>query len=412
MKIFGVLHFNEPLWVYISIPIAAAVVGWFTKIVAVNMIFYPVEFKGIPPYLGWQGQIPKRAAKMAAIAIDSITATVLKPEELFDRIDPDDLAKELEGPMHDAINDIVEEIMTEYQPRLWAAMPAAAKRAVVANVERRAPAATRNLMSELRKNLDRFFDLKYMVVSNLVRDKRVLIRMFQEAGADAFQFLIRSGLYFGFYIGLVQVTVFVITGAHLVLPLFGFITGGLTDYIALKMIFRPKEQKRIAPGIKWQGLFHNRREQVTRDYGALLAKDIITPAAIMDSLLTGPMSDKFFEIIRSEIQTTIDQQTGVAKHLITLTIGSQRYNAMKQVIAQRVIDNMPETSRQVEAYAAERLDIENTIVERMRMMDTDDYENLLRPAFKDDEWIVVALGATIGFLFGEIQVQIITHLAS
>ena len=139
------------------------------------------------PYLGWQGQIPKRAAKMAGIAIDSITSTVLKPEELFARIDPDELAKELEGPLHDAINDIVEEIMTEYQPRLWAAMPAAAKRAVVANVERRAPAATRNMMSELRKNLDQVFDLKYMVVSNLVRDKRVLNRMFQEAGADAFQ---------------------------------------------------------------------------------------------------------------------------------------------------------------------------------------------------------------------------------
>ena len=85
---------------------------------------------------------------------------------------------------------------------------------------------------------------------------------------------------------------------------------------------------------------------------------------------------------------------------------------MKQSIAQRVIAKMPETSRQIETYAAERLDIENTIVTRMRMMDSDDYENLLRPAFKDDEWIIVALGATLGFLFGEIQVQIITHLAS
>ena len=87
-----------------------------------------------------------------------------------------------------------------------------------------------------------------MVVSNLVRDKRVLNRMFQQAGADAFRFLIRSGLYFGFYIGLVQVTVFGITGSHLVLPLFGLITGGLTDYVALTMIFRPKEKRRIAPG--------------------------------------------------------------------------------------------------------------------------------------------------------------------
>jgi uncharacterized membrane protein YheB (UPF0754 family) len=411
MTVFAFLNFHEPLWVYISIPIAAALVGWFTKIVAVRMIFYPIEFKGIRPFLGWQGQIPKHAAKMAAIAVDSVTSKVLKPQELLDRIDPNDLAEELEGPFHDAAEEIVETIMNEYRPRLWAAMPSAAKRVVVANVARSAPAATNNVISGLRQNLDQVFDLKHMVVTNLVRDKRVLNRMFQEAGADAFEFLIRSGLYFGFYIGLVQVTVFGITGSHLVLPLFGLITGGLTDYLALTMIFRPKREKRIAPGIKWQGLFHSHREKVTRSYGALLAKDILTPAAIIESLLTGPGSDKFFEIIQEEIEKTVDQQTGVARSLIALTVGSRKYNAMKTSIAQRVIQDMPETSRQVEAYAAERLDIENTIVERMRMMDTDDYENLLRPAFRDDEWVIVALGATLGFLFGEIQVQIITHLA-
>ena len=114
-------------------------------------------------------------------------------------------------------------------------------------------------MSELRRNLDQVFDLKHMVVSNLVRDKRLLNRMFQDIGGDAFRFLIRAGLYFGFYIGLVQVAVFGITGSDLVLPLFGLITGGLTDYVALTMIFRPKEEKRIAPGITWQGIFHKRR---------------------------------------------------------------------------------------------------------------------------------------------------------
>jgi uncharacterized membrane protein YheB (UPF0754 family) len=411
MTAFGFLSFHEPLWVYISIPIAAAIVGWFTKIVAVRMLFYPIEFKGIPPYLGWQGQIPRHAAKMASIAIDSITSTVLRPEELFARIDPDELTKELEGPLHEAVSEIVDAIMLEHQPRLWATMPAAAKRAVIANVERRAPAATRNMLSELNRNLDQVFDIKHMVVSNMVHDKRVLNRVFQEAGGDAFKFLIRCGLYFGFYIGVVQLTVYGITGSHLVLPLFGLITGGLTDYIALRMIFRPKQERRIAPGIRWQGLFHNRREQVTRDYGALLAKDIITPAAIMDSLLTGPMSDKFYAMIGDEIQRTIDEQTGVARHLITLAVGSRSYNEMKKAIADRVIERLPETTGQIQAYAAERLAVEDTIVERMKLMDADQYENLLRPAFKEDEWIIVALGATLGFLFGELQVQIITHLA-
>src|SRR5690242_8913075 len=132
----------------------------------------------------------------------------------------------------------------------------------------------------------------------------------------------------------------------------------------------------------------------------------------MDSLLAGPMSDKFYEMIRDEILKTIDEQTGAAKHLIILAVGSRSYTAMKRSIAERVVEKMPGTCYQAQAYAAERLDVENTSVERMRMMDTDDDENLLRPAFKDDEWIIVALGATLGFRFGEVQVQIITHLAS
>ena len=150
---------------------------------------------------------------------------------------------------------------------------------------------------------------------------------------------------------------------------------------------------------------------MTRDYGALLAKDILTPAAIMDSLLTGPMADKFFGMLEDEIQKTIDEQTGIARHVVTLAVGSRRYNAMKQSVADRVVAKMPESAHHIETYATASLDIENTLIERMQLMDTDSYENLLRPAFKDDEWIVVALGATLGFLFGELQVQIITRLA-
>jgi uncharacterized membrane protein YheB (UPF0754 family) len=341
MTVFAFLHFTRPVWVYIAIPIAASLVGWFTKIVAIKMMFWPIEFKGIRPFLGWQGQIPKRAPKMAAVAVDSVTSGVLKPEELFDRIDPDDLVRELEGPLHEATAGMVEAIMLEYQPRLWRTLPDAVKRTVVSRVEQRAPIAARNMMDGVRSNLDRVFDLKHMVVSNLVRDKALLNRMFQQTGSDAFAFLIRCGLIFGAYIGLVQTVVYGITGADIVLPLFGLVTGGLTDYIALTMIFRPKHEMRIAPGIKWQGLFHSRRDQITKDYAALLAKDVLTPAAILDSLLTGPMSDKFFEIIQDEIEATIDQQTGVARRIVT-TFAGRQYQAMKQTVADRVLEKIPQ----------------------------------------------------------------------
>lgn len=398
-----------PLWVYITIPFGAALIGWVTKILAVKMMFSPIEFKGIKPFLGWQGQIPKRAPKMAAIAVDSITSKILKPEQLFDKIDPDELAQELEGPMHDMAYELVETMMMSFQPQVWRALPDQLKDGIVGNVEKRIPAATRGMFDQLRNQIDQVFDIKHMVVTNLVRDKAALNLIFQDIGRPAFGFLIRSGLYFGFLIGIVQTIVFGYTGWYLVLPLFGLLTGGLTDWVALQMIFRPIERRTIFPGIKWQGVFQARRDDVIRGYSALLAKEIFTPQAIMEALLTGPMSDKFFDIIQTEIARTIDEQLGFAGKIINV-VGGRQYQQMKKELADSIIEKLPETSEHFEKYAAERLDLENMMIEKMSELSPEEYENLLRPAFKDDEWIIVVLGAGLGFLVGEIQAQLIVNL--
>jgi uncharacterized membrane protein YheB (UPF0754 family) len=403
--------FNYPLWVYISIPIGAALVGWATKILAIKMMFEPVEFKGIPPYLGWQGQIPKRAPKMAAVAVDSLTSGIINPQEMFDKIDPDELAAELGAPLHDAAEELVDTMMLSFQPQLWRATPDTVKKLIVGNVEGRIPAASRSMFNEFRNQIDQIFDIKHMVVTNLVRDKRTLNSVFQDIGRPAFKFLIRAGLVFGFVIGLVQMVVFGITGWHLALPLFGLLTGGLTDYVALQMIFRPLQRRTILPGIRWQGVFQARRDEVIRGYAALMAREIFTPKAIMESLLTGPMSDKFFDVIQTEIAHTIDDQMGFTGRIISV-VGGRQYQDMKKKIADSMIERLPETSAHIEEYTADRLDLENTMVEKMRELDSLSYENLLRPAFKDDEWIIVVLGAALGFLFGELQSQLIVLLAS
>lgn len=403
--------FTYPWWVYVSIPLGAALVGWATKILALKMMFHPVEFKGIKPYLGWQGQIPKRAPKMAAVAVDSLTSGIINPEEMFDKIDPDELVKELGEPLRAASAELVDTMMMSFQPQVWRATPDQVKDLIVANVNNRIPAASRNMFAELKGQLHQIFDIKHMVVTNLVRDKVKLNAVFQDIGKSAFKFLIKAGLWFGFIIGLVQVLVFGITGWVWTLPLFGLLTGGLTDYVALQMIFRPLERRTVFPGIKWQGVFQAERDEVIRGYSALMAREIFTPKAIMESLLTGPMSDKFFDIIQTEIRTTIDSQLGFAGRIIN-AVGSRQYQDMKQQIAESIIEKLPETSTYIEGYFQERLQLEDMMIDRMSVLDSQAYENLLRPAFKDDEWIIVVLGAALGFLFGELQAELIVLLAS
>ncbi|MFX5839656.1 DUF445 domain-containing protein, partial [Acinetobacter baumannii] len=90
-----------------------------TKVVAIKMMFYPINFWGIKPWFGWQGIVPRKSEKMATIAVDLMTERLIKPEEIFARLDPRRIASEIERPMMEASEDIVREVMHQYQPGLW-----------------------------------------------------------------------------------------------------------------------------------------------------------------------------------------------------------------------------------------------------------------------------------------------------
>ena len=51
----GLIELIQSDYTVLLIPVISAFIGWFTNVVAVKMMFYPTEFVGIRPYLGWQG---------------------------------------------------------------------------------------------------------------------------------------------------------------------------------------------------------------------------------------------------------------------------------------------------------------------------------------------------------------------
>jgi uncharacterized membrane protein YheB (UPF0754 family) len=109
-----------------------ALVGWGTKIVAREMMFRPLEFRGLrDPWLGWQGQVPRRASKMAAIATETLVGKIFTARDLIDQVDADDLARQLEGPLNEAVDEIVREVVESYRPGAWDALPPAVRQATL-----------------------------------------------------------------------------------------------------------------------------------------------------------------------------------------------------------------------------------------------------------------------------------------
>jgi uncharacterized membrane protein YheB (UPF0754 family) len=391
-----------------TIPLVAALIGYVTKLVAIKMMFEPLEFVGIKPYLGWQGIVPRRAARMASIAVDTMTRDLISAREVIARLDPDHVAKEIEEPMRRATDEITREILAEYRPGLWEALPGRARALIVSRVEAETPRIVREVLADIQRDPDAVFDLKDMVITNLVTDKALLNRIFKEAGRKEFQFIARSGIWFGGTIGLLQLALWLMFHEPLIMPAFGLIVGWFTDWLALKLIFNPKHPVRIL-GIEFQGLFLKRRMEVAADYGALIADEIITPRKVIAAILEGPLSDRVMLMIRNQVQISLDRTTGVARPLVVATIGSARYQNVKRIIAAKVMERLPDTLTYLEDYARETMDVRNLLVTKMQQLDVDQFEALIRPAFEQDEWILITVGAALGFFMGEIQALVLEH---
>jgi uncharacterized membrane protein YheB (UPF0754 family) len=404
------VDFSANWLIYASMPFVAAFVGYTTKLLFLQMLYRPLEFRGIG-WFGWQGIIPRRAGKVAATTIDILTEKLLKPEELLDKFDAKQALEELRGPLEDTIDEISREIAELIRPGLWESLPDSARRALLARIHRQAPQIVERLLAEMRSDLSRYVDLQYLTVTTLVKNKDQLNDLMKAVGGRAMQFVRRSGIWFGFGIGLVQMVAWGFIHNAWIMPAFGFGVGFFSDWLALNMLFRPHQRKKFFGLITFQGLLHDQREDITRDYARILAHDLFAPDVLFEGILNGPTADKLFDTLQREVSRAIDEQTGIAKPLVVLAVGTKRYRELKESTVAIMIKRLPTTLEVAGDYATRTLDIENTIIEKMNALNTEQYESILRPVFKDDEVLMIAVGGILGGLVGELQVQLIEHFS-
>jgi uncharacterized membrane protein YheB (UPF0754 family) len=263
------------------------------------------------------------------------------------------------------------------------------------------------MLNQMKADLGRYVDLQFLAVTTLVRNKEKLVKLMRGVSDDAMAFVRRSGIYFGLAIGLVQMIAWALFKNPWIMPAFGFAVGFISDYIALNMLFRPVQPKKFLGIFAFQGMLHAQREKITRDYAKILADDLFSPEILLDGILKGPGSDKLFALAAKEVEAAIDAQTGIAGPIVVLAVGTKRYRALKDRVVQLVLDRLPTTLVEAQEYAVGAIDLENTIVEKMNQLTNEQYESILRPIFKDDEPLMIAVGGVLGGVVGELQVLLI-----
>jgi hypothetical protein len=394
---------DPQFWAYANIPFVAAFIGWLTNWVAIEMTFRPLEFKGARPYLGWQGIIPSKAAKMAAIFVDRTMFRLGSLRDLFEVLGPAAIAEHILRMIDSRLPGYADEVMFYSHPGVWERLPHPVKNLFYGRLRREMPRHVQSLMHETAENIEELIDFKHMLVHRLEGDKSLLNRLFLESGAKEFRFIILSGAYFGFLFGLVQLAVWIVLPAWWVLPLFGAVVGYLTNWLALEMIFRPLEPKKIGP---WtiQGLFLKRQKEVSAVWCRLVTTEILTLQRLAYAMLYGPRAERTEALIKKHIRPLADEAAKGYHEIAGLAVDWER---VRSAIGDKALQVSSDPFDHWPFNEDRAAVLEGELRARMQRLPPNEFQDLLRPCFQEDEMKLILAGAVLGLIAGAAQIAFV-----
>jgi uncharacterized membrane protein YheB (UPF0754 family) len=416
-------------WFHIvTIPIFTGVIGWLINWSGLWMLFSPVRFYGfqvpglkaiarilprklqeIPGILnggiGWQGIVPARAAKMGSIASDKAIAKLGTPAEFYQQLEPDKIAEHIVTMFEPDMPQMITEVMQQEHPGLWRDLPEPAKRGVIARVQAQMPTVVRGITDEIGKHIDQLLDPKLMVIEHFRANPALVVRVFRDIGQRELNLMVLFGFIFGFGLGIPVAIVDHWFGIWWLLPVLGVIVGWVTNALGMWLIFEPVEPKRVL-GIKLQGLFLRRQDEAAEVYAGIIADDVITLERIGDFLMDGPRGDRTRQMIATAMGPAIDQAAGPARAAVRVAIGRKKFDSIREGIAFEAVDRTITPFRDPEFSRKQSDKIKSLIAQRTKEMSPQNFVEMLRSAIQEDEWMLYAHGAIMGFAGGVIHLLI------
>lgn len=402
-------------WIYLTIPFISALVGYVTNVVALKMTFFPLEFAGLKiwqpqgqpfGFFGWQGIIPAKAGKMAGIMTDLMLEKLISTQEVFNRLDPVRFGQVIEPAVRAASAKIFDHVGVEQFPFLYYSSTDDVREFIREEIVRRSKALLVDVITEFRERVSECFDVKHMIVKNSIANKALVVTMFQKVGASEFRFIERSGFYFGFLFGLVQAVVFYIFDIWWLLPLFGFIVGFATNWLALKVIFEPIEPIHMGPFGTIQGLFLKRQQEVSKEFAKLSAANFLNAESMWEEILYGAYRERFWALFQSKFDVFFDQEIvggGYRKLFMALIFGGKGTLQLKSETSKALADELYHSLCFGNEYLDDALGLEETLSERLAALPSRDFERVLHPVFEEDEIKLILVGGLLGAAVGFLQ---------
>jgi len=193
---------------------------------------------------------------------------------------------------------------------------------------------------------------------------------------------------------------------HLVMfylqPFIAAFTGWFTTWIAIYMLFHPREPKRFF-GITIQGIFPKRQKQFAAKLGGVVANELLHFNDIAAHIRNPEQLAALKPDIEKHINAFLHIKLKEKLPVISMFISESMLDKVKEGLLEEIDLLLPDVINKYTDNLTQKIDIEQMVTERVSNFSSDKLEEILAAVMSKEFRFVELVGGVLGFVIGLIQ---------
>lgn len=190
--------------------------------------------------------------------------------------------------------------------------------------------------------------------------------------------------------------------ALLSLPIISALIGWLTNYIAIKMLFHPRQPVRLGL-FTLQGILPRRQADIALQLGRIVATDLLSSQDLVARLTNDTSRAVYRDFVDAEAEKFIHQKLYPSVPLSRLFLRTKTLARLKESLVEELLEKLPDMIARLTAPDTGSLDIQHMVETQVLAFSTDRLEKMLHEILAKEFRFIEVLGAVLGFIIGCVQ---------
>lgn len=188
-------------------------------------------------------------------------------------------------------------------------------------------------------------------------------------------------------------------------PLVAAVIGWFTNYLAVKMLFRPRKAFSLL-GLKIHGLIPRRQHDLAESIGETVEKELVSHDDIQKALKSPEVSKRIHYLLQEQVQKFLQEKLA-QNPMIAMFLAGEGGAAISQMLVEQFETSIPGILDDLMGHVENEIDFRELVKEKIEAFELSKLEAIIYRIASKELKMIEVLGAVLGFFVGCVQLIIL-----